>query len=77
MTVADLIDIPKEHNPSATVVLWNPTAYGNHASKLRFDEVQVLQLGARERNSLLLLEIWAEGDADLQEPFPGVVLGRH
>jgi len=75
MTVADLIDILKEHSPSATVVLWGPTACGKHVSKLRFDEVQALQLGARERNGSLLLEMWAEGDAELQGPSPGVVLG--
>jgi hypothetical protein len=75
MSIAELIDILKQHDARVTVVLWDHTAYGNHVSKLGFGDVQALQLGAHEHNGLFLLEVWAEGDAELQGPFPGVLLG--
>jgi hypothetical protein len=75
MTVANLIDLLKQHDTRVTVALWDHTAYGSHVAKLGFGEVHALQLGARERNGLLPLEVRAEGDTELQVPLPGVVLG--
>jgi len=77
MTVADLIHLLKQHNPAATVVLWDHAPYQGRVSKLGIGEVQPIQLGARESIGLLLLEPWVDGDGELQGPFPGVVLGSN
>jgi hypothetical protein len=75
MSVADLMDLLRQHNPAATVVLRDHTTYDSHVSKLRFEEVLPIQLGARECNGALVLEPLDDGDEDLQGPFPGLVLG--
>lgn len=75
MTVADLIHILKRHDPNATVVLWDHAPYEGGVAKLGVDEVQPIQLGARESNGLLLFEPWVDGDEGPQGPFTGVVLG--
>lgn len=75
MSVADLMDLLRQHNPTATVVLRDHTTYDSHVSKLRFEEVLPIQLGARECNGVLVLEPWDDGEEDLQVPFPGLVLG--
>ena len=77
MTVADLIYYLQQHNPAATVVLWDHAPYQGRVSKLGVGEVQPIQLGARESIGLLLLEPWVDGDEELQGPFPGVVLGSN
>ena len=75
MTVTDLIYLLQQHDPRATVVLWDHSASGSiGVEKLGRREVQPLELGCHESNGLLLLEPWAAGE-DLQGPFPGVVLG--
>lgn len=75
MTVADLIHLLQQHDPRATVVLWDHEPHEGQVSKVGFGEVQPIQLGARESNGLLLLEPWVDAGRDLQGPFPGVVLG--
>lgn len=76
MKVADLIHLLQQHDPAATVVLWDHAPYEGRVMKLGAGEVQPIQLGSRESNGLLLLEPWVIGDDELQGPFPGVVLGR-
>ena len=39
MSVADPMDLLRQHNPTATVVLRDHTTYDSHVSKLRFEEV--------------------------------------
>jgi hypothetical protein len=75
MTVADLIHMLKQHDPAATVVLWDHAPYEGRVSKLGVGEVQPNQLGARESVGLLLLEPWVNRGNDLQGLFPGIVLG--
>ena len=75
MTVADLIYVLRQHDPDATVVLWDHAPCEGRVSKLGIGEVQPIQLGARESNGLLLIENWGDGNDDLQGPFPGVVIG--
>ncbi len=75
MKVADLIHLLRQHDPTATVVLWDRAPYEGQVSKLGVGEVQSIELGARESIGLLLLEPWVNGSDDLQGPFPGVVLG--
>jgi hypothetical protein len=75
MTVADLIHMLKQHDPAATVVLWDHAPYEGRVSKLGVGEVQPNQLGARESVGLLLLEPWVHRGNDLQGLFPGIVLG--
>ena len=75
MKVADLIYLLQQHDPAATVVLWDHAPYEGRVSKLGVGEVQPIQLGARESNGLLLLEPWVDGDEGPQGPFAGVVLG--
>ena len=75
MTVDNLIYFLQQHNPAATVVLWDHAPYQGRVSKLGVGEVQLIQLEARESVGLLLLEPWVDGGNDLQGPFPGIVLG--
>ena len=75
MKVADLIYLLQQHDPAATVVLWDHAPYEGRVSKLGVGEVQPILLGARESVGLVLLEPWVTGGDDLQGPFPGVVLG--
>lgn len=77
MTVADLIHLLRQHDPAATVVLWEHAPYEGRVSKLGVGEVQPIQLGTRESIGLLLLGPWVDGSDDLQGPFPGVVLGSN
>lgn len=77
MTVADLIHLLKQHDPAATVVLWEHAPADGRVSKLGVGDVQPLQLGAHESNGLFLLETWDDGDEDLQGPYPGVALGSN
>ena len=77
MKVADLIHLLKQHDPAATVVLWDHAPYDGRVAKLGVGEVQPIQLGARESIGLLLLEPWVDGDEGLQGPFPGVVVGSN
>lgn len=75
MTAVDLIHTLKQHDPAATVVLWDHAPCEGRVAKLGVGEVQPIQLGARESIGLLLLEPWVDGDKALHEPFPGMVLG--
>ena len=77
MTVSDLIHLLQQHDPAATVVLWDHAPYAGRVSKLGIGEVQPIQLGTRESIGLLLLEPWVDGDEGLQGPFPGVAMGSN
>lgn len=74
MRVADLIQLLQQHDPAATVVLWDCAPYDGHVSTLGFGEVEPIQLGTRELNGLLFVGAW-EGVEGQEGPFPGVVLG--
>jgi hypothetical protein len=74
MNVADFIGVLQQHDPRATVVLSDQTTYDAQVLKLRFGDVRPIQLGRREGNGLLLLELWSADDEELQGPFPGVIL---
>lgn len=74
MNVADLIGVLQQHDPRATVVLWDQTTYDAQVLKLGFGNVRPIRLGRREGNGLCLLEPWSAGDEGLQGPFPGVIL---
>ena len=75
MRVADLIHFLQQHDPAATVVLWDHAPYAGRVARLGVGEVQAILLGARESTGLLLLEPWVDGDEGLQGPLPGLVLG--
>jgi len=76
MTVADLIQLLRQHDQRATVMLWDQTAAGEpELSMLGTGEVQPLLLGARESIGLLALEAWNADDQQLEGPFNGVALG--
>ena len=67
MTVADLIAVLQQHDPHATVVLWDHEERpGPLVSRLKPSGVQPLQLTSWESHGVLVLEV---------RPIPGVVLG--
>lgn len=75
MTVAELIEALQRQEPTASVVLWDQTGCGEHVCKLRPCDVRAIQLGRKDCNGLLLFQAWDAGDAQLQGPYAGVVLG--
>jgi hypothetical protein len=76
MIVLDLIRLLEQQDPSATVVLWDPTGRPQPAiRKLGYGEVQPLQIASMESNGLLILAPWTDGDKRLNGPHLGVLLG--
>ena len=76
MTVADLLDMLRQHDPRARVLLWDRSASTQPAvASLGYGEVQSVQLGAWESSGLRVLEVWDPADMRLEGPFAGVVLG--
>lgn len=75
MKASDLIQILRQHDPNAIVVLLDHAPYEGRVMKLGAGEVQPIQLGTRESSGLLLFEPWVNGNGQLRGPFPGVASG--